>query len=136
MASPDDARVEEARDQSTVPTSPPAATDTSPPTSTGSAARDAAPASDEPTSAPLRRPRGAASFPGGPPPAAPAPADTPVAPPPVPEPAGPPRFRVTTVDSTAASFAGGPPPPAPPPRDDPPPVTTARAGTVRASWST
>jgi len=128
MASPDDARVEEARDQSTVPTSPPAATDTSPPTSTGTTARDAAPANDEPTSAPLRRPRGAASFPGGPPPAAPAPADTPVAPPPVPEAAPPPQFRVTTVDSTAASFAGGPPPPAPPPRDDPPPVTTARAG--------
>jgi ribonuclease E len=128
MASPDDARVEEAHDQSTVPTSPPAATDTSPPTSTGTTARDAAPADDEPTSAPLRRPRGAASFPGGPPPAAPAPADTPVAPPPVPEAAPPPQFRVTTVDSTAASFAGGPPPPAPPPRDDPPPVTTARAG--------
>ena len=34
MASPDDARVDEARDQSTVPTSPPAA-DTGPPTSTG-----------------------------------------------------------------------------------------------------
>jgi hypothetical protein len=53
MASPDDARVEEARDQSTVPTSPPAATDTSPPT--GTTARDAAPANDEPTSAPLPR---------------------------------------------------------------------------------
>ncbi|HET9006505.1 MAG TPA: hypothetical protein VFQ04_07300, partial [Actinomycetes bacterium] len=105
MASPDDARVEEARDQSTVPTSPPPVTDTSPPASTATTARDAAPSSDEPTSAPLRRPRGAASFPGGPPPTAPAPADTPVAPPPVPEPAGPPRFRVTTVDSTAASFA-------------------------------
>ena len=118
MASPDDARVEEARDQSTVPTSPPAATDTT---------DRAAPADDEPTPAPLRRPRGAASFPGGPPPPAPAPADAPVAPPPAAEPAPPPQFRVTTVESAAASFAGGPPPPAPPPRDDPPPVTTARS---------
>jgi len=111
MASPDDARADKARDQSTVPASPPAS----------------APDNDEPTPAPQRRPRGAASFPGGPPPAAPAPADVPVAPTPAPEPAPPPRFRVTTVEPAAASFPGGPPPSAPPPRDDPPPAATARA---------
>jgi ribonuclease E len=117
MASPDDARVDEARDQSTVPTSSPASTDT--------ADRDSAPATGEPT-APQRRPRGAASFPGGPPPAAPAPDDPPAAPAPAPEPAPPPTFRVTTVESAAASFAGGPPPPSAPPRDDPPPAPTAK----------
>ena len=120
MASPDDARVDEARDQSTVPTSPPATTDT-----TDTADRASAPATGEPP-APQRRPRGAASFPGGPPPAAPAPADTPVAPLPPPEPAPPPRFRVTTVESAGASFAGGPPPPSPAPREDPLPVPTAK----------
>jgi ribonuclease E len=114
MASPDDARVDEARDQSTVPASP----------STTSAP------SDEPSSAPQRRPRGAASFPGGPPPASPAPADLPAAPAPAPEPSPPPQFQVTTVEPSAASFPGGPPPPAPPPRDDPPRVTTARAEAV------
>jgi len=108
MASPDDARVDEARDQSTLPTSPPTTES----------------ASDEPTSAPQRRPRGAASFPGGPPPAAPAPAEVPVAPPPAPEP--PPRFRVTTVEPPAASFPGGPPPAAPPTRDDRPPAAPER----------
>jgi ribonuclease E len=114
MASPDDARVDEARDQSSVPTSPPT---TSAP-------------SDEPSTAPQRRPRGAASFPGGPPPASSAPAELPVAPAPAPEPAPPPQFRVTTVEPSAASFPGGPPPPAPPPGDDPPPATTARAEAV------
>jgi ribonuclease E len=114
MASPDDARVDEARDPSSVPTSP----------STPSAP------SDEPSTAPQRRPRGAASFPGGPPPASSAPADLPVAPAPAPEPAPPPQFRVTTVEPSAASFPGGPPPPAPPPGDDPPPATTARAEVV------
>ena len=53
MASPDEARVDEARDHSSVPD--PAST-----TSTGTV-----PTSDEPASpAPQRRPRGAASFPG------------------------------------------------------------------------
>jgi ribonuclease E len=114
MASPDEARVDEARDQSTVPDSPP--------TSTGTV-----PTSDERTAtAPQRRPRGAASFPGGPPPAAPPPADPPVALPPPPEPAPPPQFRVTTVEPAAASFPGGPPPPAPSPREDTAPVATAR----------
>src|SRR5215213_8792669 len=67
MASPDEARVDEARDQSTVPASP---SDPTP-------ASGSAPVGDEPASAPQRRPRGAASFPGGPPPAAPAPAPPP-----------------------------------------------------------
>ena len=117
MASPDEARVDEARDQSTVPDSPP--------TSTGTV-----PTSDDSTAtAPQRRPRGAASFPGGPPPAAPPPADPPVALPPAPPPAPPPQFRVTTVEPAAASFPGGPPPPAPPPREDPAPVATARVAT-------
>jgi ribonuclease E len=118
MASPDEARVDEARDQSTVPASPPATTDP--------AAGEAATAADQPTTAPQRRPRGAASFPGGPPPAAPAPAEAPAVPPPAPDPAPPPQFRVTTVEPAAASFPGGPPPPAPPPRDDPPAAPTAR----------
>ena len=113
MASPDDARADVARDQSTVPDSPPTSTDTVP---TGD---------DDTTTAPQRRPRGAASFPGGPPPAAPPPADPQVALPPAPEPAPPPRFRVTTVEPAAASFPGGPPPPAPPARDDPPPPAKA-----------
>ena len=122
MASPDEARVDEARDQSTIPASP---SDPTP-------ASGSAPAGDEPTSAPQRRPRGAASFPGGPPPAAPAPApdDTPVAPPPPPAPAPPPQFQVTTVKPAAASFPGGPPPPAPPPRDDPPAAPRARSETT------
>jgi ribonuclease E len=88
MASPDDARVDEARDQSPVPTSP----------------------SDPDGPAATERPRGAASFPGGPPPAAPTPPDTPAAPPPPPEPTPPPQFQVTTVERAAASFPGGPPP--------------------------
>jgi ribonuclease E len=118
MASPDEARADEARDQSSVPDSAP-----SPTTSTGTV-----PTSDEPSApAPQRRPRGAASFPGGPPPASTPPADTPVVPPPAPEPVAPPQFQVTTVESAGASFPGGPPPPAPPPSDDPaPPAATAR----------
>src|SRR6266511_2745536 len=64
------------------------------------------------------RPRGMASFPGGPPPVS-----TP--PPPVPlftqpEPAAAPSFRVTTVESTAAFRPAGPPPPAPPVTEPPP----------------
>jgi ribonuclease E len=105
MASPDEARVDEARDQSNVPEPTTAAPET--------------------PVAPPRRPRGAASFPGGPPPVAPAPAAEPAPPAAPPAPAPPPRFRVTTVDSAGASFPGGPPPPAPPPRDDPAPVATA-----------
>jgi ribonuclease E len=124
MASPDDARVDEARDQPHVPTSPPATTDT--------ADRASVPATGEPP-APQRRPRGAASFPGGPPPAAPAPADTPAAPLPPPEPAPPPQFRVTTVESAGASFAGGPPPPSPAPREDSPPVPEPEAPAVTAA---
>src|SRR5215203_4114744 len=120
MASPDEARVDEARDQSTVPASP---SDPTP-------ASGSAPVDDEPASAPQRRPRGAASFPGGPPPAAPAPApaDTPVVPP---TPAPPPQFQVTTVKPAAASFPGGPPPPAPPPRDDPPAARARSETTTR-----
>src|SRR5215213_170974 len=120
MASPDEARVDEARDQSTVPASP---SDPTP-------ASGSAPVGDEPASAPQRRPRGAASFPGGPPPAAPAPApaDTPVVPP---TPAPPPQFQVTTVKPAAASFPGGPPPPAPPPRDDPPAARARSETTTR-----
>jgi ribonuclease E len=122
MASPDEARVDEARDQSPVSDSPPASTDT-------------ATSSDEsaPT-APQRRPRGAASFPGGPPPAAPPPTDPPVALPPTPaEPVPPPQFRVTTVETAGASFPGGPPPPAPPPSEDPP--APARAAGTRTQSS-
>jgi ribonuclease E len=114
MASPDEARVDEAREQSSVPDSASTSTST-------------VPTGDEPASpAPQRRPRGAASFPGGPPPASAAPADAPVLPPPATEPVAPPQFRVTTVESAGASFPGGPPPPALPPSDDPaPPVATA-----------
>jgi ribonuclease E len=117
MASPDEARVDEARDQSPVSDSPP--------TSAG-----AATSSDESTpTAPQRRPRGAASFPGGPPPASAPPTDTPVALPPAPaEPPPPPQFRVTTVETAGASFPGGPPPPAPPFSEDPP-VPARAAGT-------
>ena len=119
MASPDEARVDETRDQSSDP---------DPTTTTASTSTGTVPTSDEPASpAPQRRPRGAASFPGGPPPASAPPADAPVVPPPATEPVAPPQFRVTTVESAGASFPGGPPPPAPPPSDDPaPPVTTAR----------
>ncbi|HEX3211039.1 MAG TPA: hypothetical protein VH016_00605, partial [Actinomycetota bacterium] len=67
MASPDDARVDDARDQSTVPASNSETITTTDP------AGSSTPATDEPSPAPQRRPRGAASFPGGPPPAAPAP---------------------------------------------------------------
>src|SRR5215207_6850111 len=121
MASPDEARVDEARDQSPVSDSPP--------TSTG-----AATSSDEsaPT-APQRRPRGAASFPGGPPPASAPPTDTPAALPPTPaEPPPPPQFRVTTVETAGASFPGGPPPPAPSPSEDPPAPPTVAAAPVDA----
>src|SRR6266581_1629568 len=64
------------------------------------------------------RPRGMASFPGGPPPVS-----TP--PPTVPlftqaEPTAAPSFRVTTVESTAAFRPAGPPPPAPPVTETPP----------------
>jgi len=128
MASPDEARVDEARDQSSVPETPTTPTDTvvaprkSAPADTGSdtaaAPQESAPATIETATAPPSRPRGAASFPGGPPPTAPAPTE--VQAPPPPDPAAPPRFRVTTVEPAAASFPGGPPPPAPPPRDDPP----------------
>src|SRR5215218_3376923 len=121
MASPDEARVDEARDQSPVSDSPP--------TSTGTAT-----SSDESTpTAPQRRPRGAASFPGGPPPASAPPADTPVTLPPTPaEPPPPPQFRVTTVETAGASFPGGPPPPAPPPSEDPPAPPTVAAAPVEA----
>jgi ribonuclease E len=116
MASPDEARVDEARDQSDVPTTPPASTDTA-----AAGPGEPAPATTETAPAPPRRPRGAASFPGGPPPAAPAPAEAPAPPPPPPRPADPPRFQVTTVEPSAASFPGGPPPEAPPVPDDPSP---------------
>jgi ribonuclease E len=122
MASPDEARADEARDQSDVPATPSTSTDTA-----AAAPREPAPATTETATAPPRRPRGAASFPGGPPPAAPAPAEVQAPPPPPPHPADPPRFRVTTVEPSAASFPGGPPPSAPPVRDDPTPTTTPEA---------
>jgi ribonuclease E len=135
MASPDEARVDVARDQSDVPQTPTPSSDTAaPPRGPEPAAevapRDPAPASSETATAetataPSRRPRGAASFPGGPPPAAPAPTDVPAPPPP--DPAPTPRFQVTTVQPTAASFPGGPPPPPPAPADDPAPQAPVRA---------
>jgi ribonuclease E len=113
MASPDESRVDEARDQSGAPTSPDPmipdpADPADPAASTPRLNGDSS--ADEPSEAVSPgRPRGAASFPGGAPPATTAPAEVaiPSAPPP---PTAPPSFRVTTVEPTAASFPGGPPP--------------------------
>ncbi len=58
------------------------------------------------------RPRGMASFPGGPPPTVTPVPDLPTLPLPQPSPAPDgPRFRVTTVETTAATRPAGPPPP-------------------------
>jgi ribonuclease E len=125
MASPDESRVDEARDQAGTPAHPdPDPTTTAdPPTDEPQPALNGGSASDRPDE-PVSpgRPRGTASFAGGPPPvtAPPAEATAPSAQP-VP-PAEPPSFRVTTVEPTAASFPGGPPPSAPPPRPDAPPA--------------
>ncbi|HEX8133764.1 MAG TPA: hypothetical protein VF880_10090, partial [Actinomycetes bacterium] len=100
MASPDESRVDEARDQSGAPTSPdptipdpadPADPAESTPRLNGGAA------ADEPTQAVSPgRPRAAASFPGGAPPATTAPTEVPIPSTP-PPPTAPPSFRVTTV---------------------------------------
>jgi ribonuclease E len=119
MASPDESRVDEARDQSGAPASPdPTTTDpASTPRLNGGSA------TDEPDEAVSPgRPRGTASFPGGAPPVTTAPEEVavPAAPP---TPTAPARFRVTTVEPTAASFPGGPPPKTAPPAEPRP--TTA-----------
>jgi len=126
MASPDESRVDEARDQAGTPAHPdpdPTTTTTDPPADEPQPALNGGSASDPPDE-PVSpgRPRGTASFAGGPPPvsAPPAEATAPSAQP-VP-PAEPPSFRVSTVEPTAASFPGGPPPSAPPPRPDAPPA--------------
>jgi ribonuclease E len=134
MASPDESRVDEARDQSGAPASP----DPIPGPSTPDA--DAAPppprlnggaAADEPSEAVSPgRPRGTASFPGGAPPATAAPAEVAIPSAPPPPPTAPPSFRVTTVEPTAASFPGGPPPPAPPESDAPTRPAEHRPATV------
>jgi len=117
MASPDESRVDEARDQSGAPASPDRTTpdpttpdpDAAPPQRLNGGA-----AADEPSEAVSPgRPRGTASFPGGAPPATAAPAEVAIPSAPPPAPTAPPSFRVTTVEPTAASFPGGPPPPAP-----------------------
>jgi ribonuclease E len=132
MASPDESRVDEARDQSGAPVSPdPTTTDSqaAPPRLNGGSA------ADEPSEAVSPgRPRGTASFPGGPPPSAPpvttAPAEVVTPSPSPPAPDAPPQFRVTTVEPTAASFPGGPPPSAPAPGDTPAsPIPAAAAST-------
>src|SRR6266536_1461892 len=71
------------------------------------------------------RPRGMASFPGGPPPVSTPPPTVPLFT--QPEPAAAPSFRVTTVESTAAFRPAGPPPPAPP-VTEPPPAPAAQTG--------
>jgi len=117
MASPDESRVDEARDQSGAPASPDPTTNdpaASPPRLNGGSA------ADEPSEAVSPgRPRGTASFPGGAPPVTTAPSEVavPSAPP---TPAAPAHFRVTTIEPTSASFPGGPPPPAPPESAPPP----------------
>src|SRR6266487_2358143 len=65
------------------------------------------------------RPRGMASFPGGPPPVSIPPPTMPLFTQPEPAPAAP-SFRVTTVESTAAFRPAGPPPPAPSTTQTPP----------------
>jgi hypothetical protein len=96
MASPDESRVDDARDQSGAPASPdpttpdPDAAQPAPRLNGGSAA-------DEPSEAVSPgRPRGTASFPGGAPPATAAPAEPAVPAAPPPTPTAPPSFLVTT----------------------------------------
>src|SRR6266511_3524815 len=134
MASPDESRVDEARDQSGAPASPdPTTADpaAAPPRLNGGSAADESSEAVSPG-----RPRGTASFPGGAPPVTTAPAEVavPSAPP---TPAAPARFRVTTVEPTSASFPGGPPPPAPPESAPPPtPPAEARPATVSPDGAT
>ena len=116
MASPDESRADDARGPSGTPTSP--ASHEAPVERQAPVERLPAPPGEAqnrrepgPGAVPPVRPRGAASFPGGPPPAS-TPAE-PLASPPTASVAveTPPRFQVTTVETTAtASFPGGPPP--------------------------
>ncbi len=109
MASPDESGADDARDPSGTPASPAS--------QEASVEPQPVPSGEAQGGEPGRgaaapgRPRGTASFPGGPPPAS-----TPAAPLVTPPAAAqavesPPRFQVTTVETTAAaSFPGGPPP--------------------------
>src|SRR6266540_1399107 len=76
------------------------------------------------------RPRGMASFPGGPPPVSTPPPTVPLFT--QPEPAAAPSFRVTTVESTAAFRPAGPPPPAPPVTEPPPALAAQTEAEVAA----
>ena len=105
MASHDQSRSEPVRDDSRTPSLPDAtaapADDAPAPAAPGDSERVVSPS----------RPRGAASFPGGAPPASSTSAPS-VPAQPAPLDAGQPQFQVTTVETTAAaSFPGGPPPP-------------------------
>jgi len=122
MASHDEFRADDARDPSGAPPyqEPPVEQHPAPP----GEASDPEPG---PGAIPPSRPRGVASFPGGPPPAS-TPTEPLATPPAAVRAAEPaPRFQVTTVETTAAaSFPGGPPParphsgdPAPPPAEEP-----------------
>src|SRR6266511_1601768 len=134
MASPDESRVDEARDETDAPVASdpdPAPSDLQEPAAQTADAVPAAPdmncGSVPPGSAGAvspGRPRGAASFPGGAPPVVTPISEVPILPiqPTVPD---NPSIQVTTVEPTAASFPGGPPPPAPPPRPDPAPPAEA-----------
>ncbi len=136
MASPDESRVDEARDETDAPVASdpdPAPSDLQEPAAQTADAVPAAPdmngGSVPPGSAGAvspGRPRGAASFPGGAPPVVTPISEVPILPiqPTVPD---NPSIQVTTVEPTAASFPGGPPPPAPPPRPDPAPPVEASA---------
>jgi len=116
MASPDESRADDTRDPSGIPASP-TSQDAPVESQDAPVERQPAPAAEAqdrpepgPGAVPPGRPRGAASFPGGPPPAS-----TPAEPQATPAASvaveSPPRFQVTTVETTAAaSFPGGPPP--------------------------
>src|SRR6266536_1404032 len=80
------------------------------------------------------RPRGMASFPGGPPPVSTPPPTVPLFT--QPEPAAAPSFRVTTVESTAAFRPAGPPPPAPPVTEPPPALAAETEAEVAAEVAT
>src|SRR5919198_6720381 len=96
----------------------------------GEAAAVAEPSADGPVVSPAR-PRGVASFPGGPPPVVSPMPDLPSLPlaeaPPV---EGARRFRVATVETAAATRPAGPPPPAP--RQSPAPLAPEPAAEVEA----
>jgi ribonuclease E len=106
MASHDPSRSEPDRDPSSTPSDATAA----PADATAAPAEDPqAPPGDEERVVSPSRPRGAASFPGGAPPAGSASVPSLPAQPTLLD-AEPPRFQVTTVETSAASFPGGPPP--------------------------